>query len=266
MSGMPLEYAQARLQARYGGRADEPLWNQIRSARSFPALLETIRASPLRRWAEAIAHDADPDDIELALRASLRGAIDEVAGWVPGDWQPALRWCRHLVDLPAIARLARGEPPPPWMRRDPALQAYADADPDARRAALRAGPLADIVARIESEAGEGAAKRAGGLEAVARRAWHDEWRRRWPRDAEEETAPLEALAAAFESHLAQFAEQPAAEDAWALRHAFERAMRLRFRRHALAPVAAFAYLALVALDLERLRAHLVTRAAFGRVP
>jgi len=266
VSGMPLEYAQARLQARYGARGDEPLWNQIRSARSFPALLETIRTSPLRRWAEAIAHDADADDIELALRASLRGAIDEVAGWMPAQWQRALRWCRHLVDLPALARLARGEPPPPWMRRDPVLQAYAEPDPDARRAALRAGPLAGIVARIESEAAEGAPKHAGGPEAIARRAWHEEWRGRWPRDAEEETAPIEALAAAFESHLARFAAQPVAEDAWALRHGFERELRRRFRRHALAPAAAFAYLALVALELERLRAHLVTRAAFGRIP
>jgi hypothetical protein len=263
--GMPLEYAQARLQARYGARGDEPLWNQIRSARSLPALLETIRASPLRRWAEAIAHDADADDIELAVRAVLRDAIDEVAGWLPEAWQHALRWCGHLVDLPAIERLARGEPPSPWMRRDPVLQAYAEADSDARRAALRAGPLAGIVAAIESAAAEGPAKSAGGLAAVPRRAWHEEWRRRWPRDAEEESAPIEALAAAFERHLAQFAGQPV-EDAWSLRHAFEGELRRRFRRQALTPAAAFTYLALVALDLERLRAHLVTRAAFGRVP
>jgi hypothetical protein len=63
IGGLPLEYAQARLQARYGQRGDEPLWVQIRSARSFSAVLETLRASPLRRWVTAIPADADADEV-----------------------------------------------------------------------------------------------------------------------------------------------------------------------------------------------------------
>jgi hypothetical protein len=57
-----------------------------------------------------------------------------------------------------------------------------------------------------------------------------------------------------------------AEEAWAMRRRTEAQLAARFRRLALTPVAAFAFLALMALDTERLRAHLVLRAAFGVVP
>jgi hypothetical protein len=127
IGALPLEYAQARLQARYGQRGDEPLWNQLRGARSLVAALETLRTSPLRRWVAAIPFDADADEIELRLRTELRSCIAEVAGWAPGEWQSAIAWTAHLVDLPAVARLADGEPPAPWMRRD------------AQRAARRGG-------------------------------------------------------------------------------------------------------------------------------
>jgi hypothetical protein len=265
IGGLPIEYAQARLQARYGQRGDEPLWVQIRSARSFGAVLETLRASPLRRWVTAIPVDADADEVELRLRAELRGAIAEVASWMPDEWHPALLWTAHLVDLPAVARLASGEPSLPWMKRDAVLQQYAEADADLRRAALRNGPLAAVVRAIEGQAAEGATRHPAAAEAVARTTWLDEWRRRWPDRTGEDALALEALARLFNRHLPRFAEL-GAEEAWALRLDLETQVATRFRRHALTPVAAFAYLALVALDLERLRGHLVVRAAFNVVP
>jgi hypothetical protein len=265
IGGLPIEYAQARLQARYGQRGDEPFWTQFRSARTLAAALELVRASPLRRWIGAIPVDADADEIELRLRNELRAAVAEVAGWSPDEWQPAIRWTAHLVDLPAVARLATGEPPAAWMRRDPVLQQYAETDADARRHALRNGPLAAIVAAIEARTTEAAARRAVVTEAVARSVWHAEWRRRWPDRGGEDAQALEDLASLFARHLPRFVEL-GAEEAWALRRDLERQVVARFRRQALTPVAAFAYLALVALDLERLRGQLVLRAAFNVVP
>jgi hypothetical protein len=49
-----------------------------------------------------------------------------------------------------------------------------------------------------------------------------------------------------------------------MRAALERALRVLFRRSALQPEAAFSYLGLVALDLERLRAQLVLRFLWQR--
>jgi hypothetical protein len=265
IGGLPVEYAQARLQTRYGQRGDDSLWNQLRSARSLAAALETLRASPLRRWVAAIPVDADADEVELRLRTELRAGITEVIGWISGDWQRALGWTLHLVDLPAVTRLARGEPPAAWMRRDPVLQQYADADADARRAALRNGPLAPIVLAIEAQLGEGAAKRAAAADALALAVWLDEWRDRWPERDSDEAAALEELAGLVLRHLPRFPDV-AAEDAWTMRRGLEAQIAARFRRHAFTPVAGFAYAALVALDIEKLRAQLVTRAAFGVVP
>jgi hypothetical protein len=265
IGGMPLEYAQARLQARYGQRGDEPLWNQLRSARNLVVALDTLRASPLRRWIAAIAADADADEIELRLRAEFRACIGEVAAWTPDEWQRAVAWTAHLADLPAVARLAYGEAPASWMRRDPVLQQYAEADADARRAALRSGPLAPVVLAIEARVAEGAARRPAAADAVARDAWQEAWRARWPDRESEDAVALEALSGVVLRHLPRFVAV-GAEEAWAIRRSLEEQLAARFRRHALTPVAAFAYLALVALDLEKLRAHLVLRAAFGAVP
>jgi hypothetical protein len=264
IGGLSIEYAQARLQARYGQRGHESLWTRLRGARTFGAALETLRGSPLREWVAAIVADADADEVELRLRAGLRARVGEVAGWMPEAWQPAVRWVATLVDLPAVTQLAAGEAPPPWMKRDPVLRSYAEADAHARRAALRNGALGAVVRAIETRWSEGRSKHAV-TEVAARTAWFDEWRRRWPVQAGEDAAPLDALGRLFAQHVARFAVLPV-DEAWAVRRDFERQLVLRFRRHALTPAAVFAYLALVALDLERLRGQLVVRAAFGIVP
>lgn len=258
--GPPIEYAQARLQARYGERADERLWNQLHGARSFGALLETVRGSTLHRWVAAIGPDADVDEVELGLRAVFRAHVAEVARWLPDAWRGAVLWTVHLLDLPAIVQLARGETPPPWLARDPALQAYAEPDADARRAALRAGPLGAIVRALERERAETAPGAPAAV--VARGTWVEAWRGRWPKPAGGDAAALAGMARLVEAHLVALLDRPA-DEAWASRRALAARFGARFRRYALRPPAAFAYLAVVALDLERLRAELVGRAAFG---
>lgn len=222
-----MEYAQARMQARHGARPDEALWQRLSAQSSLAGYLGAARATALAAHLIGIGDRADLHAIERALRLRWRETVTELAGWLPREWQAAVRWCAVLIDLPALAWLSAGGAPQRWMQQDPVLAAHLAAS-----AAL--GP-------------------------VGRAAWHEAWRQRWPDGAREDVDALARLAAAVERHLAAFVQLPpgAAFDARrALVHEAERG----FRRLAFRPVVAFAYLLLVALDLERLRADLVVRA------
>lgn len=241
-----MDYAQARIQARFGERPDESLWHRLADARGPAALLEIARASGLRRWVAGIDAASDHHRIEISLRARWRECVAETASWTPERWRPAVLWTAVLADLPALCRLARGEAPLEWMRRDPVLGPYAGAQDDERQAKLRQEALAFAGAAWPERA---AAPAGESFESQVRRAWREEWRRRWPRRGDAQA--LEDLAGLMES---RFAEPMAAG-----RHAFLRRLRAQFRRSTLRPGAAFAFLAFCALDIERLRAELLAR-------
>jgi hypothetical protein len=65
----------------------------------------------------------------------------------------------------------------------------------------------------------------------------------------------------LEDHRRAFAA-PHTVDGWALRRELQARLVLLLRRHAVEPVEAFAYLALCAVELERLRGEITRRAAF----
>lgn len=242
-----MDYAQARLQARFGERPDESSWRGLADARGPDALLEIARASGLRRWIAGIDASSDHHRIEISLRARWRECVAETASWMPEPWQPAVLWTAVLADLPALCRLARGEAPLEWMRGDPVLGPYAGAKDEERQAKLRQEALAFAGAAWPER---GAAAPAGeSFESQVRCAWRDEWRRRWPNRGDAQA--LEKLAGLMES---TFVEPMAAG-----RHAFLRRLRAQFRRSTLRPGAAFAFLAFCALDIERLRAELLAR-------
>lgn len=224
-----MEYAQARMQARHGARPDEAAWQRLGGQSGFAAYLAAARASSLAGWLAGIGDDAGPHEIELALRLRWREAVQETARWLPAEWADAVRWCALLVDLPARSWLAGGGEPPAWAERDPVL------------AACLGAPESLLPATLA--------------------AWQSAWRQRWPTGGED-ARRLGAIAAGVAAHLARFAELPpaAAGDA---RRALARDARHWFRRHAQSPAAAFAYLLLLALDLERLRGELLLR-ALGR--
>ncbi len=241
-----MDYAQARLQARFGERPDESLWRRLVDARGAAALIEIARASGLRRWIAGIDASSDHHWIEISLRARWRECVAETASWMPERWQPAVLWTAVLADLPALCRLARGEAPLEWMRRDPVLGPYAGAKDDERQAKLRQEALAFAGAAWPER---GAAPTGEPFESKVRRAWRDEWRRRWPNRGDAQA--LENLSGLMES---TFVEPMASG-----RHAFLRRLRVQFRRSTLRPGAAFAFLAFCALDIERLRAELLAR-------
>lgn len=244
-----MDYAQARLQARFGERPDESVWQELEAARQPAAALAIARSCGLRRCVAAIAPDADSHAIEIALRACWRECVTELSSWMPGGWQPALLWTRGLVDLPALCHLARGGMPLAWMFRDPVLRTYAQADANTREAMLRVqfGPL------LKS------ARRASGLalsppdpwSEQLRDAWLHEWRRRWPH--RDDSSSFEVLARLLDSAMKQSASVMT-------RRELLRELRSLFRRSVLASVAAFVYIAFIALDLERLRAGLLRHA------
>lgn len=222
-----LEYAQARIQSRYAARAGPAAWREMEHARELPALIELARRSGFERMLTQLPRPLGLHALDLAVRKQWRLQVDEVAGWMPAEWQAAVRWCAVIVNLPFVHHLAAANIPYEWMQRDPS---FAD---------LGTPP---------------------GPEAVAS-GWHREWRRRMPRLPEEEAANFLAFVRTIESHRQAFANV-AADEGWRLRHLLEQKLTALFRRSTLQAVAAFAFLALQWLDLERLRGEIAGRLVF----
>jgi hypothetical protein len=272
ISGLTLDYAYARVAARVAQRPDERLWLQLRSARTVPALLEAVRASAAASTVSGIPLTGDAEVIEQAFRQQLRTRIDEVAAWSPDAWQTAVRYTCHLLDLPAIAHLLRDETPPRWMAGDAALSSYVHDLRTERRAALLAGPLAPIVRAFEDEAPAHAGTeplaralrrvRAGPAVHRSIAAWEREWRARWPRVAGDVANSLDSVAHVARRHLLSFATLLPDETA-ASRQSLAARLIALLHRAAAQPAALFAYLALFALDVERLRGEFVVRARLG---
>jgi len=251
-----LEYAHARLGARFGERPDELAWRRIEMIRDVGALLDAARASPLGAWLGEIGPDADAHAIELALRAHLRERVTAIATWMPSAWRASIEWCALLLDLPVLQHLARGGVPPRWLRDDPL------------DAALRAGSDAGGAAQGDSVRGElgPASLLAAGKTDPDRIAslWRAEWVRRLPvRIAA--AALLADLVRLLSEHAAAFRD-PLQFEGWALRRALHARLTQLFRRATLEPAAAFIFLALSALDCERLRGEILRRVVFPRLP
>ena len=255
--GVSIEYAHARASARLGARPDDRLWRQLRASRSVRVLLDAVRASPSAAYVSGIEPLASADAIELALRQHFRLRVDEAARWAPDPWVGAVLWARLLVDLPALAHLASGAEALPWMRLDPELAPHAAPTLPERRATLASGPLQPIAAAL-IEAGGAPARAASRLHPVLE-AWQRHWRSLWPAASVEEHANLEALARALKRHEQDFATvDPGETDA--ARRALEGRLSSLMRQAAAQPAALFAWLALLALDLERLRGAFILRA------
>jgi hypothetical protein len=243
-------YAQARLQARHGARPDEQLWRRLASAGDLAGYLDTARRTTLRPWLTGMQAAPSSQAIELLLRQRFRHYVDEVANWLPGRWRETVHWVKRVPDLPALQHLLAGAPSLPWMPEDPALQDFASGTRDERLEALRRSDCNCLVSAWQ----QGTALPA---------AWLEQWRRLWP---------VERGAGAGLAFLGQLLRRYSQAMATAPGALPEHRRRLlvpglhrAFRRHAFQPAAACAHLGLVALDLERLRGELVTRALFADI-
>jgi hypothetical protein len=243
-------YVQARLQARYGAHPDDAVWRALDTTRGLPAYLAEVRKSGLAPWVASVARGDGPHPIEQALRDRLHGTIDEITGWAPVGWRPAVAWAHWLPELPILGYLLADGPPPTWLSTDRRLRPYLRETAEERRTALVVAGVGSLVEGWENDA------------PLA--AWLAGWRRLWPWIADAARRPLEELADLAIAHLHEFPAYPVS-DAWTARRRFQHRLQRLFRRHPVAPVALFAYLSLLCLDLERLRAGLVERAVFAPV-
>lgn len=256
----PLEYAWARLSARLASRPDERLWRQLRSARSLQSALDVVRGSPAAPYVAGIAMGGTIDSTELAFRQHLRARIREAADWAPGLWRAAVLWTEALPDLPALQRLLSDERPPIWLRADPQLAGYVAPERAARRALIAQGPLGGLVAAAEVVALQKAKPRAAvGLHPLLQ-TWSQQWQRRWPECSGDQQVALQSLLRSVRTHLQVFAHLPVELASAARASLAERVQRLLHSAPA-QPVALFAYLLLIALDIERLRGEFTLRAA-----
>ncbi len=268
IDGLTLDYAAARAAARLAWRPDDRLWQRLHAARGLRALLDTARAAPVGIYVSGIAATASAGEIDAAFRAQWRARVTELSGWAPADWRPALRWCATLIDLPAVAALWNGERAR-WMQTDPLLARYAGppGSPAPTRAALHValieGPLAPLGRALFLLDAEPAREhRHPGAEQslpATLRAWRQHWRALWPATDADQHAALDALEHDVLAHRARFAQLPAT-DTQAARDAFAARMLARLRADPSQPPALFAWLLVLALDLERLRAEALLRA------
>lgn len=268
IDGLTFDYAAARAAARLAWRPDDRLWQRLHAARGLRALLDTARAAPVGSYVSGIAVRAGAGEIDAAFRAQWRARVAELAGWAPAGWHAALSWCARLIDLPAVAALWNGERAR-WMQADPLLARYAGAPgtPVPTRAALHAaliaGPLAPLgrALFLIDAAPVARGPHAGSAELLpaALRAWRRHWRALWPACDAAQRSALDVLERDVLAHRARFAQLPAA-DTQAARDAFAARTLARMRADPSQPVALFAWLLVLALDLERLRAEALLRA------
>jgi hypothetical protein len=258
------DYGYARLSARLSARPDDRVWRLLRSARSLRSAVDVLRSSVAASYVAGATMGGAVGDAETALRQHLRSRIRETASWAPPQWGPALRYTEVLLDLPAVQHLLSETALPDWLRDDARLSQYAAPDLPSRRRRLAAGPLAPFAATAD------AMLRAPPARSRPRRdrqplhplldLWCEHWQRLWPSCGQGEREALQRLLRTVRSHLSSFATLPLESAAGARDRLAER-VRRQLHDAAAQPAALFAYLLLVALDIERLRGELVLQGA-----
>ena len=237
-------YVQARLQARHGERLQDADWRALEAARSLDQFIERSRATSLRRFSERLNAGMSSHAIERVLRAAWRDYVAEVAGWVPPEWRPAVLWAAHLPicrrSMPcsgASGRNGRSRMRPlPLCRwkvsgiaRDKSPLAPLLPAPGREARWLAAG------SRIGARCGR-AATAAGARSILPKRS---------------------------RAHVERLGRAGRQETSAPYRRDLARKVTRLFRRHGGTPAAVFCHLALVALDLERLRGGLMRRRLFA---
>ncbi len=246
-----LEYAHARIGSRWGMRPDAAAWRRIEVTRDLPAMLDLARGGSLSRWLHGVAADSGVHAIEAAFRRRWRDAVAELGAWMAPEWRDAIAWCARLADLAAVQHWARGDAPAAWFAHDEVLRgldAAADAAAPARASAVETAWRALL-------------RQARGEPSALASRWLAAWQALLPEGHDRQAIEL-MLLPLLRRHAQAFAAPPST-DGWGQRRALEARLVALWRRHPVEPVAVFAHLALQAIELERLRAEVIGRAAFA---
>ena len=249
MSGLGgFAYVQARVQARYAKLLSDREWQRLAAVRAYESYLQEVRATVLRPWVAGISEVSDSQEIERNLRQHFRVTVGEAQAWAPEPWQPAVGWLLWLPDLPLLAHVLEGGSAPPGAGRDPHVRAWLDRSGRLVPAALKTAGGGDLLIPVPSGQGLG-------------EVWLHAWRRRWGTCKRVCLNNLKQLAEQFQTyrvHLTPASTEAARDE----RQARRDRIRHLFHCSVLQPAGLFSYLALVAIDLERLRGALVTRNLF----
>ena len=247
-TGGNLDYALARVSARHGQRPDDGTWRRLEASRDMGHYLAAVRSTALSGWVSSVADEHDCHTIEGALRMQWRRYVEDVAAWHPQAWQAWLRWLSWLPTLSLLAQLARPEAVPQWLLADPLYGALAPGTTADRAAALAHTVLAPLEPAVAARTALGA-------------AWNARWQALRPR--------TDVGTEHFLLRLRQLLEQQAhallraTDSAEPLRMELANRLQRLFRGAAGTVIVTVCHLALVALDLERLRGGLARRCLFG---
>lgn len=251
MAGLTVfAYAQTRIQSHYGERADAGVWLKLHNIQDLGSYLQTAQQTALRPWVLGLSSTHNSHDIEQALRQKYRQHVDEVASWMPIKWQRPLQWIKRLADLPTLQYLLAGGEPLGWMKSDPEISDFTADDLQLRVQLIR-------------DAGNEALVDSWQQHGSLLSGWLSQWNSIRPKSIyfDQGLKPLEKLL--LEQMQLQTRQQGAT-----LPTDYEimlDRLRLVFRRNAFQPAAICAYLAIVAIDVHRLRSDLMLRLFFQDV-
>ena len=249
-----LEYAQARLSARYGERPDELAWRRIEHVRATARRCSTSRAPRRSRagWA-ASARTARRTRSNACCAATGASSSPRSPRGCRRTGSAAVGWCadaRRPAGARSISRAAasccRGCATIRSTATSPSASPRASA-PRPQAARSRRSPRRGAIPTASAACGS-----PNGGDGFRDR------RRATTRSSHE-------VGRALVAHLAAFRDR-AVRDGWPLRRTLQARLALLFRRAMLDPAAAFIFLALAALDLERLRGEILRRVAFPGLP
>jgi hypothetical protein len=247
-----MAYAQARIQSRYGSRADAGVWLKLQNIHDLGSYLQTAQQTSLRHWILGISTTHSSHELELTLRQKYRDHIDEVANWVPGRWRRPLYWLKRIPDLPAMQYLATGGTALEWMKKDPDLADFTDASQEVRVQAMRDAGCASLVDALH---------RDGNL----LEGWMREWHTIWPRSKHHDRGFSELERLIDQLILSQTpAHSRGRDDVLPADYdSISNQFRMIFRRHAFQPASVCAYLAIIMIDVHRIRSDLIQRMFFA---
>lgn len=234
----PLPYGLTRLQARVSELPTEAEWSALHSVEGFGPFLDAARKGPLAEWLSGLDTYSEIHDIERKLRHRFRSHVEELIHWMPGRWHSCIRWLGLLPYLEIFAYLQRGGTETRWMREDMFLFPYLAPAPSEVRPAVQRAPVAALPG-----------------------TWIDGWEQRLPvgewRDQRARTKFGSLLLGA-----AGMVGDEGSDSSRQLRSQHMALLRRLFHHHFTSPVAAFAYLGLVLVAINSLRAGLQQRLLF----
>jgi hypothetical protein len=244
-----LEYALTRIQSQYGRRLTVSDWHRLESAHDLGQYLDGMRRGALAPLVSSLDRNREAHAIERFLRSAWARYVREVSAWHPRRWQSWLAWLEWLPRLGLMAQLARAEAAPAWLQADPLLRPVTGATRVERLAALTGAGLEvfepGIAGRVPLD-----------------ELWLARWRAFKPSADARTDELLKVTCEAVQNHARQLESDGV--DVTALREQLRERLEKLFRATSGTVVATLCHLALMALDLERLRGGLVTRSLFAR--